>query len=30
LRELAATAEQFAGKLKRPVEIECGQTVDEQ
>jgi len=30
LRELAAAAEQFAGKLKRRAKVECGQTVDEQ
>jgi len=30
LRELAVATEQFAGKLKPPAEIECGQAVDEQ
>ena len=30
MRELVVAAEQFAGKLKRRAEIECGQAVDEQ
>jgi len=30
LRELAVASQQFAGELEPPLEIECGEAVDEQ